>query len=354
MTSPRPPHSTNSPPALHRIDRFYIVREIGRGGLGVVHLARDPVIDRNVAIKTLSPRLSAVEKKQAETRFVNEARAVGGLAHPNIVTIYDANIESDPAYLIMEYLEGSELSRMLDSGRIFPPSEIASIVRKLADALAYAHRQGVIHRDIKPGNVFILAGNQPKIFDFGIAQVLNRVSSTAGLPDGPTLEDDTTTSLHDNLAGTPNYMSPEQAAGRPVNNLTDIYSLGAVMYEMLAHRRPFQYDTTEEVLDAIANRTPPAPHQLNKAIAPVLSQIAMKAMSKQPQERYQSGEEMALDLGRYLALHKRVRSKVSAARSEEDDDLPALPTRLPQFALAGLLAAAAGAAYFWLRMKGLA
>jgi eukaryotic-like serine/threonine-protein kinase len=315
--------------------------------LGVVHLARDPIIDRNVAIKTLSPRLGAVEKKQAEGRFVTEARAVGGLCHPNIVTIYDACIEGDPIYLVMEYLEGSELSRMLDSGRIFPPSEIASIVRKLADALAYAHKQGVIHRDIKPGNIFMQAGNQPKLFDFGIAYAPNRVKSNGQSKTAN--EDDSSMTLFDNLAGTPNYMSPEQAGGRAIDHRTDIYSLGAVLYEMLTHRRPFLYDTTEEVLDAIAGKTPPTPHALNKAVPPMLSEIAMKAMSKQPEQRYQNGDDMALDLVRYLALHKRVRSKVSAARAEEEDDLPVAPSRMPLM-LGGLLVLmlAAAGTYLWL------
>jgi serine/threonine-protein kinase len=341
-TTSRSPTAAN--PTTNRIGRFYLVREIGRGGLGVVHLARDPVIDRNVAIKTLSARLTAVEKKQAEPQFVNEARALGRLSHPNIVAVYDACIEGGTTYMVMEFLEGTELSRMLDSGRIFPPSEIAGIIRKLADALGHAHKNEVIHRDIKPGNIFMLAGNQPKLFDFGIARVPNRVQDDKAAVDEPF------TLFHNNLVGTPNYMSPEQATGRQVDHLTDIYSLGAVMYEMLAHRKPFQSDTTEAVLEAIAYKAPAAPHELNKAIPPALSQIAMKAMSKRPEKRYQSAEEMAQDLQRYLALDKRVRSKVSASRAEQDQSTElSAPTRSPLVA-AGLALAAllAAGAYFWL------
>lgn len=291
-------------PTIVRVGRFYITRELGRGAIGAVYLGHDPVIDRPVAIKTFSSSLPAAEKKQYESQFINEARAAGRLSHPNIVTIYDASSEGGSTYIVMEYLQGQELNKLLEQGKQFHADEVASIIWNLADALDYAHKNGVVHRDIKPANIFMVGDSQPKVVDFGIARSPNRISEKPGHGDQPyTLSDN-------NLLGTPNYMSPEQAMGRPVDSRTDVYSLGAVMYELLANRKPFcAHGGSETLLEMIAYKAPPAPHELDPKIPMMLSQIVMRAMSKRPEKRYQNADDMALDIKRYLTRERRARRR---------------------------------------------
>jgi len=305
-------------PTTSRIGRFYIKRELARGTGGIVYLAHDPVIDRELALKTFNNRLSPLEKKQHEQQLINEARAAGRLSHPNIVTIYDACSDGNTTYIAMEYLQGCELSKMLDKGHQFNPDDVASIIWKIADALAYAHKNDVIHRDIKPANIFMIADHQPKIVDFGIARAPNRV------PDQLAQEaDQPYTLFRNNLLGTPNYMSPEQAMGRAVDSRTDIYSLGAVMYEMLTSRKPFQSTGTDELLHQIAYKAPPAPHEVNIAVPQGLSEIVTKAMSKRPEKRYQDAQEMALDIKRYLSKERRARQHIKkTSRIKELDPFP--------------------------------
>ncbi len=291
-------------PAINRIGRFQIVRELGRGTVGSVYLGYDPIIDRSVAIKTFNARLTPIEKKQYEQQFINEARAAGRLSHPNIVTIFDASNENGCTYIAMEYLDGRELSKIMADSNSFTPDEAATIAWKIADALDYAHKNGVVHRDIKPANIFMTGNNQPKVVDFGIARAPNRLS------DQPVQVDQPYTLFHNNLLGTPNYMSPEQAMGKPADLRTDIYSLGAVMYEMLAGCKPFKSSDTTQLLQLIAYKIPQAPHAIDAGIPIMLSHIVMKAMSKRPEKRYQHAEEMALDIKRYLAAEKRSRRRV--------------------------------------------
>lgn len=287
-------------PAVSRIGRFYVTRELGRGSVGRVYLGHDPVIGREIAIKTLNPRLTPTEKHRYEQQFIHEARAAGGLSHPNIVTIYDASIEDGIKYIAMEYLHGRELDKLLDQGHRFRPDEVASIIWKIADALDHAHKNGVIHRDIKPANIFMVKDDQPKLVDFGIARVPHKNADKQDANEPHTL-------FCNNLLGTPNYMSPEQATGKPVDVRTDIYSLGAVMYEMLAGRKPFQTNDADKLLHQIASKAPQTPYEIDSRIPIMLSQIVMKAMSKRPEKRYQSAGEMALDIKRYLVRERRAR-----------------------------------------------
>ncbi|CAN5145705.1 hypothetical protein BH11PSE11_BH11PSE11_06150 [soil metagenome] len=288
------------PADVTRIGRFYITRELGRGSIGTVYLAHDPIIDRDVALKTFSARMTVNDRKQHEQTLINEARAAGRLSHPNIVTIFEASSEGGTTYIAMEYLKGRELSRMLDKKHKFTADEVATIIWKVADAMDYAHKNNVIHRDIKPANIFMVSDNQPKVVDFGIARSPNRVS------DREMHQDQAYTLFHNNLLGTPNYMSPEQAMGRTVDARTDIYSLGAVMYEMLAGRKPFQA-SGDQLLQAIAHKAPSSPREVNPDVPAILSKIVMMAMSKRPEKRYQTAEEMALDLKRYLSQERRAR-----------------------------------------------
>ena len=295
--------NTEPQPAT-RFGRFYVKQELGRGSIGIVYLAHDPVIDRDVAIKAVRKRASITERKQNEQQFINEARAAGRLQHANIVTIYEASSEGDSTYIVMEYLQGRELSKLLAAGHRFTPEDVASISWKVADALDHAHKQGVVHRDIKPANIFLVADHQPKLVDFGIARAANR------LPDAQ-YEHTPFTLFHDNLLGTPNYMSPEQALGQPADERTDIYSLGAVMYEMLVGRKPFQSSDTAKLLQQIAYKAPAEPHLAEPGVPLPLSKIVMKAMQKKPEKRYQSAEEMTLDIKRYLMRTRRQNERSS-------------------------------------------
>jgi len=335
-------------PAVSRIGRFYVTSELGRGSIGCVYLAHDPVIGRDLALKTFNPDLSFVERSRYEPQFINEARAAGRLSHPNIVTVYDASIESGMTYIAMEYLQGRELDKVLGSGHRFQPDEVASIAWKLADALDHAHDKEVVHRDIKPANIFMLDGDQPKLVDFGIARAPNRVADRGADGGEPY------TIFHANdLLGTPNYMSPEQASGKPVDARTDIYSLGAVMYEMLVGRKPFQASDTDKLLHQIVFKSPPPPDEIAAAIPPVLSKIVMKAMSKRPEKRYQTAGQMALDLKRFLLRERRARRRTRTAEhvleQAETDDLPPERRGLIRAAYFALAAAAGIAGFMLLR-----
>jgi serine/threonine protein kinase len=295
-------------PAVSRIGRFYLTRELGRGSLGCVYLGHDPVIARDVAVKTFSPQLTPVERSRYEHQFINEARAAGRLSHPHIITIYDASSEGGTTYVAMEYLQGRELSKVLDSGHHFKPDEVASIAWKLADAVNHAHQNQVIHRDIKPANIFMVKDDQPKLVDFGIARSPNRVADKNARDDDPY-----TIFRGNNLVGTPNYMSPEQALGKMLDERTDIYSLGAVMYEMLTGRKPFRAEDTDKLLQQIAFKAAPAPHEIDPQVPKALSEIVMKAMSKRPEKRYPDAGKMALDIKRYLLRERRARRRTRIA-----------------------------------------
>ena len=318
-----PPNTAQNP--VTRIGRFYIKQELGRGSIGIVYLAHDPIIDRDVAIKTVRRRLSPAERKQHEQQFINEARAAGRLAHANIVTIYEASSEGDFTYIAMEYLQGRELSKLLDAGHRFTADDVASITWKIADALDHAHKNGVVHRDIKPANIFLVADHQPKVVDFGIARTPNRLS------DQPQ-QDEPHTLFQDNILGTPNYMSPEQAIGQTVDARSDIYSLGAVMYEMLTFRKPFQAADTDKLLQQIAYKAAPEPHLVEKDVPLELSKIVMKAMNKKVEKRYQNAEDMALDIKRYLTRIRREHERTPKSAVAEAAKMPVKnPTFSPLF-----------------------
>ncbi|MEC4722135.1 serine/threonine-protein kinase [Noviherbaspirillum sp. CPCC 100848] len=304
MPTPSPAAFASSLPANSRIGRFSIIRELGRGTAGCVYLAHDPVIDRDVAIKTFNPRLSLAEKARFEQHFINEARAAGRLSHPHIVTIHEASSEGGVTYLAMEYIEGKELHRALANGRRFSADETATIAWKLASALHHAHQRGVIHRDIKPSNIFLADEDQPKLIDFGIARAPNRLADRLSPQYEPY------TMVRDNqLLGTPHYMSPEQSAGKPVDHRTDIYSLGTVMFELLTGRTPFQSERTDKLLQQIIYKAAPSPRDIDSRVPEGLAVIVEKAMHKRPEKRYHDAGEMALDIKRYLLKEKRARQR---------------------------------------------
>lgn len=310
----------NSSPASQtlpaRIGRFSILKELGSGTTGTVFLAYDPLIDRQVAIKILHVLQEQGLRTFGSERLLNEGRAAGRLCHPGIVTIFEAGHEGNVPYLVMEYLDGAGLDGLLRQGVRFSFSEIALIISRLAQALSHAHRQGVVHRDIKPANIFMVSQSRPKLLDFGIARAPNRLPGKHSPADVPY------TMFDNNILGTPQYMSPEQALGQPADCRSDIYSLGVVMYEMLTGSRPFVAETTIDVLQQVARKTARAPHQVDPAVPRGLSRIAAKAMQRRPDHRYQHAHELLAELRQYL-LSNRVgkphASSALASRTLTDD-----------------------------------
>jgi serine/threonine-protein kinase len=269
-----------APHTLQQLGRYEILAELGQGAMGVVYKARDPVLDRIVAIKTINLTLPKDELAEYEARFYQEARAAGGLSHPNIVTIYDIGKSERMAYMAMEFLEGDELRSVLAAREPLPVVLALDIAAQVADGLAYAHERHVVHRDIKPTNIMVVRGSLVKITDFGIARMrTNEVKTMTGM-----------------ILGSPKYMSPEQVAGKRADHRSDLFSLGVVLYEMLTGEAPFVADSIHGIMYQIMQHTPPAPSTKNADVPEILDLIVAKALNKDAEERYQSGDDLARDL----------------------------------------------------------
>jgi len=259
------------------LGKYRIIREIARSN-DIVYEALDPSMARRVAVKELQlpPHLAGAQKRERIERFYREAKAAGTLSHRNIVTIHDVGQENDRHFLVMEYLEGQSLRDILQMQGALPLKETVEITLQLCDALAYAHSRGVVHRDVKPDNVHILPGGVIKLTDFGIARITAEPSITS----------------QGQVFGTPSYMSPEQVASHTVDHRTDLFSLGITLYEMLTGRKPFMGDSVITITYNIMNLQPTMPVGVPLA----LQQILQKALSKDPNQRYQNAGAMAADL----------------------------------------------------------
>jgi len=287
---------------LATLGRYEIMSELGRGAMGVVYKARDPLLDRLVAIKTVNMALEEDGVSFYEARFQQEARAAGGLNHPNIVTIHDIGKSGDTAYMSMEFLDGVELRTLLTPGKAMEIARAVAIAAQVADGLAYAHARGVVHRDIKPPNIMVLAHGAIKITDFGIARMRSSQVQTQ-----------TGTAL-----GSPKYMSPEQVLGKRAEQQSDIFSLGIILYEMLTGTAPFAGETLAALMYQTLNVAPPAPSAVNAAVPEVLDAIVAKALAKTIEERYQG----AADLARDLRACERELSGTAAAAPSRTGPLP--------------------------------
>lgn len=268
--------------------RYEIVGELGRGAMGVVYKALDPVIGRTVAVKTirLSEEGTGLSHPELLSRFQTEARAAGLLTHPNIVVVYDAGEEDGLYYITMEMVEGKSLQSMLDAHQAFPLPRTLRIMEQTCSALQFAHERNVVHRDVKPANLMLTADDTVKATDFGTAKILQfgTVQQTA------------------HVMGTPSYMSPEQVKGRAVDGRSDIFSLGVMLYEMVTGEKPFPGQNITTVIYKIVNEDPVPPRQIDPSIHPGISSIVMRALEKEPDNRYQSCREMLEDLRNYRTL----------------------------------------------------
>ena len=264
------------------LGRYQVDKELGKGAMGIVYLGKDPKIGRTVAIKTmaLSQEFEPAELEDVKSRFFREAETAGRLSHPNIVQIFDAGEEHDLAYIAMEFINGHDLTKHIKANTLLPINEVIKYVADAADALDYAHSNGVVHRDIKPANMMLLEATKTiKLMDFGIARLSDSSKTKTGM-----------------VLGTPSYMSPEQLSGKKVDGRTDLFSLGVTLYQLLTGSLPFHGESMATLMFKIANE----PHAVANVIRPDLPQsinnIIDRALKKNPDERYQRGNEMARDI----------------------------------------------------------
>lgn len=265
-----------------KLGRYEVVRELGKGAMGVVYLAKDPLIGRLVALKTIRAAAHADddETKEFQQRFIREAQAAGILNHPSIVTVHDIGQDdsNNTSFIAMEYVEGNNLKEVLAQGRALSFEQIADLVSQVAEALDFAHAKGIVHRDVKPANIILLEGNRAKITDFGIAKI------AAG---GANL---TSTGQ---FLGTPNYMAPEQIKGAPVDGRTDIFALGICLYECLTRRKPFGGDSLTSISYKIVHEPFPPLHEINPQIPEGFEDVVSNCLQKDPSKRYQRARDMA-------------------------------------------------------------
>ena len=305
-------------PSVGHIGRYALKFVIGEGGLGTVYAAHDPLLSRLIAIKTLHVDLPEQDRAQFNAMFLNEARAAGSLNHPNIVTVYDAGTSEQGTYIAMEMLKGKDLKQLLSMGWRPTAVQAALIVRRVADALSYAHHKGVIHRDIKPANIFMVGRAQPRVLDFGIA----RVRQVEKLN-----KDDEHSRFQEIVGGSPYYMAPEQVVQAPVDRRVDVYALGVVLYEMLVGRRAFSGSSLEEIADAVVNKPVPKAHEVNPEVPRALSEIAARAMARDLSQRTRSARVLSQELRDWLDESKANRLTDAALTSTDLVDKAFAPIR---------------------------
>jgi eukaryotic-like serine/threonine-protein kinase len=268
------------PESLTQIGKYHIERELGRGGMGVVYRAFDPVVERTVAIKTI--RLDVENPGELVDRLKREAKSVGQLEHANIVTLYDAGESSGMFYLAMQFIQGETLQDRINRQKWFTWKETHELMRQIAAGLGYAHDHGVVHRDIKPANIMITPEGVVKLTDFGIAKLADTGVSSSGL-----------------IVGTPSYMSPEQALGRPVDARSDIFSLGSILYELTTAEKAFPGQNATTIIYKIVHESPVPVTSLQPGLDPALDAIVIKTLAKSPDARFHSCKEFAQALDDY-------------------------------------------------------
>jgi len=269
---------------LTKAGRYDLREELGRGAMGIVYHGFDPVIGRDVAVKTmrLSEAGTGLTHEELIGRFQTEARAAGLLTHPNIVVVYDAGEEDGLFYITMEFVEGKSLQSLIDSHQLFPLPRVMKLFEQVCSALDFAHQHNVVHRDIKPANLMLTADDTVKITDFGTAKILQFGTAQTA-----------------HVMGTPSYMSPEQVKGKPVDGRSDIFSLGVILYELMTGEKPFPGQNVTTVIYKIVNEEPIPPRSIDSSIHPGLSTVITRALAKDPATRYQSCQEFLSALKNY-------------------------------------------------------
>jgi serine/threonine protein kinase len=304
-----------------KIGRYEILEELGHGAMGTVYRAKDPAMDRVVAVKTIiSLVLTSDRGSDFRERFYREARAAGALAHPGIVPVFDVGEHEGFPFLVMEFINGKTLADTVRKGERMPLDRICEIGQKIAEALGYAHQHGVVHRDIKPANILLTSKEahgieRPKITDFGVAKL------AAGH-----------TTLTGQILGTPAFMPPEQFTGAPIDGRADIFSLGVVLYLLATGEQPFPGESITAVSYKVVNTEPVPPRKLNPSIPLKLDGIILKCLAKSPDERYQTGEDLARDLGQLRTANTSVGLKSPAqhvAAQGNDPNATLMETLLP-------------------------
>ena len=268
-----------------KIGRYDVIEELGRGAMGVVYKVRDPNIGRLVALKTMRLDVQGLEHDEVLRRFRHEARAAGRMNHPNVVIVHDADENDGLFYIAMEYIQGETLYSILSRQKTLPADKIIDYSRQICTGLDYAHSMGVIHRDVKPANIMITPQGTAKIMDFGVAKM------------GASLTQD------GSVVGTPDCMSPEQVRGRTLDGRSDLFSYGVVLYQMFTGTKPFVGEDVTSVIYKIINEDPTHPREIDASIHPGLSAIVLKALAKDPDDRYQTGAELARDLENYTSVN---------------------------------------------------
>jgi hypothetical protein len=324
-------------PSIGHIGRYALKYVIGEGGLGTVYAAHDPLLSRLIAIKTLHVDLPLADREQFNALFLNEAKAAGSLNHPHIVTMYDAGTSEQGTYIAMEMLRGKDLRQLLAMGWKPTPVQAALIVRRVADALSYAHHKGVIHRDIKPANIFMVGRTQPRVLDFGIARIRQAESLAQ--------RDDPQSRFQEIVGGSPYYMAPEQVQHKPVDRRVDVYALGVVLYELLVYKRAFSGNSLEEIADAVLSKPVPLPHEVNAEVPVALSEIVAKAMHRDPEQRTRSARLLANELREWLNSVDGGAAEAEAAAQRKGMPKLAKPG-LWSVAAAGWVAVAMGVGWF--------
>jgi len=271
-------------PSTDRLGRYEIRRTLGKGAMGVVYEAHDPTIKRRVALKTIrADQLAGDDRAEVLARFRREAQAAGRLNHPNVVAIYDFDEDDGTSFIAMEYVEGRDLKSAFERNERFGNADIVRIMAQILDALGYSHRQGVVHRDIKPGNVFLQDDGTVKVADFGIAHVDSSSLTQVG-----------------SVMGTPSFMSPEQIQGLPVDGRSDLFSAGVILYQFLTGERPFAGSSTT-TMQKVLKQDPLPPSTLNVTLPASVDAVVQKALAKRPEDRFQSAQEFADALRAALA-----------------------------------------------------
>ncbi len=279
------------------IGKYRISRALGKGAMGMVYEGFDPIIERKVAIKTiLGEHFDAADMDEAVTRFRREAQAGGRLQHPGIVGVHEYGHEGDMAFIVMEYVEGQELRRMLANGPRFELIDVFEIMKQLLAALDYSHKQGVVHRDIKPANLMIQPGPKVKIMDFGIARLDSSSLTQVGT-----------------VIGTPTHMAPEQLIGLPADGRSDLWSAGVILYELLTGNSPFLAATPATVMHNVLQLEPEKPTLANAALPPGFDNIIARALAKKPEQRFQTAREFSATL--VQALQGKPVSGTATARA---------------------------------------